>query len=162
MNMNTFLIILAVIIFLIIPSLKPRTVNIRKLIIIPVVFLYFLQQCLTDAFHITATHYWLVGLGGLFGILTGVLSKWNTSVAINKTQQSISLPASYLNLITFLMIFTVHYLIGYLQATDIEFFTQQSLSLDSLLLFLAFASTINAGSSLLFIYRYHEHKEITC
>ena len=50
MSMWTILMILAIIVFLIVPSFKDRVIPLKKLIITPVVFVYLLFQSVTETF----------------------------------------------------------------------------------------------------------------
>jgi hypothetical protein len=154
MNISTIIMIAAIIFFLIIPSLKDRTVSIKKLTITPLVFLYLLYETITDKFHLDQTGLMVIGLGLLAGTLIGILVRNRTAVAVNKQTLSINLPGSYINLVMFVVIFSVHYLIGYQEAVNPAFFQQISMSYYSILFLLTMASALSAGMNLCLLYKY--------
>jgi hypothetical protein len=154
MSFSTVIMIAAIIIFLIIPSLKDRTVSIKKLTITPLIFLYLLYETITENFHLDQTGLMVIGFGLLTGIIVGILVRKHTAVTVDKETFSITLPGSYVNLVMFIAIFSVHYVIGYQEAVNPEFFQQISLSYYSILFLLTLASALSAGMNLCLFYKY--------
>jgi hypothetical protein len=154
MSFSTIIMIAAIIIFLIVPSMKDRTVSIKKLTITPLVFLYLLYETITENFHLDQTGLLVIGFGLLAGTIIGILVRHRTAVIVDKQTFSIKLPGSYVNLVMFIVIFSVHYVIGYQEAVNPEFFQQISLSCYSILFLLTMASALSAGMNLCLFYKY--------
>jgi hypothetical protein len=155
MSIDTIMMIMAIIIFLIIPSLKDRKISIKKLTITPIVFLYLLYQTVSEKFHLDGNSITIVTLGLLIGITGGILLRKNTPVTIDKNNSAIFLPGSYLSLMLFVMIFSVHYIIGYQEAVNPVFFQQLSMNYYLILFALALVSALSTGMNLCLFYKYH-------
>lgn len=162
MSFSTVMMLAAIIIFLIIPSLKSRELPLKRLIILPAVFLYFLQNTLTENFHLAWNDYPILITGCLFGIGTGIMIRYSTPMQIDKQAQTIRLPGTYLNVVVFILIFALHYFMGYTHAVHPEFFNHSSMSLQVLLFLLAYTATILPGGNLVLFYRYTTAREQTC
>ncbi len=154
MNIWLILMIAAIIIFLVIPSLKERIVLIKKLIITPIIFLYLLFNDVTTIFYLNVNSRMLLILGLALGIGIGMFIRHNTKVKIDLINKSIRIPGTYLNLIVFILIFSVHFAIGYLQAVNPQIFHSTNLIEQSLLFLLAVTSSITLGASICLYYKY--------
>ncbi len=151
MSNSTVLMILAIIIFVVIPSFKDRVVPVKKLLITPAIFMYLFYQTINENFM---TNNWMIAFGLLMGIATGVLIRRKTAIKSDKNKLLIWLPGSYQSLVTFILIFTVHFAIGYLRSTHPSYLTQASLGQQILLFLLSYVSSIAVGTNSLLYYKY--------
>jgi hypothetical protein len=150
---GTVIMIVAIIIFAVLPTLKDRITSVRKLIITPAIFIVLFCKSVIENFSLDTTSIYVILLGTCLGIAIGVLIRRKTEIKADRDQQLIWLPGSYLSLVIFTLIFTVHFVIGYLQATNPVYLTQASTK-QVLLFLLAFTSNISLGASLCLYYKY--------
>lgn len=154
MDTSTIIMIIAIVVFAILPSLKSRTVPIKKLIIVPAIFAYFCYQTINETFVINNFSFLFIILGLLIGISIGAIMRYRTPIQVNKEQKTIALSGSYFNLVLFILIFSVHYIIGYLQAVVPVFFQQAHFQADMLLFLLICVSSLSIGSNASLFIRY--------
>jgi hypothetical protein len=160
MSISTIIMILAIIWFVIIPSFKARTIPVRKLALTPAIFMYMLYRTVTHTFYLGTTAKWCLALGLSAGIIIGVLLRLRTSVTADKQREMISLSGTWINLITFILIFCAHYAVGYLKAVNPEVLQQTGLATSMLLFVLTCASSISLGASACLYYKYMRAKAV--
>lgn len=154
MNTSNMMMILAIIWFVIIPSFKTRTMPVKKLAITPAIFMYLLYRTVTQTFYLDTTGKLCLILALAAGIIIGVLMRLRTNVTADKQREMISLPGTWINLITFILIFCAHYAVGYLKAVSPEVLQQTGLTAITLLFVLTCASSISLGASACLYYKY--------
>jgi hypothetical protein len=150
----TIVMVLAIIIFVILPGLKPRTMPVKKLLILPVVFLYLFYSSLTAHFPLNLDSYLLIGLAAVLGIVIGALLRRNTQIQADYQNHRISLPGSYMGLINFLLIFAVHFVIGYQLAVKPQVFTSVNPEVQVLVFALSLVSCMSIGMNACLYYKY--------
>lgn len=159
MSMGTLLMIVAIIVFAILPTFKDRVISVKKLLITPIIFIYLYCQTINKNFILQFADGWVIILGLIIGTLFGAFIRINTMVKADKTQSLIWLPGNYLGLFIFLLIFSVHFVIGYLQAVDPNYlkidFVEQIL-----LFFLSCTSSVMIGSNSFLYYKYINSESI--
>lgn len=69
MNISIIIMLLAIIYFVIIPSFKTRVFSVKKLIIMPALFMYMNYESVRTNFHIHPSTYGIITLGLIAGIL---------------------------------------------------------------------------------------------
>jgi len=146
--------ILAIIVYLVLPSLKNRIVSVKRLLVMPAVFSYLLYQTITEDFSLNLHSEILLILGLIAGIVIGMSVKMQTEIKADRNEKLVWLPKTYFNLIMFLLIFSVHFVIGYLQVVDPLFFHQITMSSQILMFALAMVSSVMIGSNLCVYYKY--------
>lgn len=151
MSIWTVLMIAAIIFFVVVPSFNDRVIPVRKLIITPAIFMYLFYQSINENFIINN---WIIAFGLMTGIIIGILIRSKTIVKSDKNQQLIWLPGSYLSLVTFSLIFSVHFLIGYLQSVDPSYLKQTSSGEQLLLFIMSCVSSIALGANSLLLCKY--------
>lgn len=160
MNAITIIImVLAIFYFVIIPSFKTRVFSIKKLIIMPAVFMYLNYQSANQNFHIRISDYGIIALALIIGTLIGALLRKNTTVKSNIEKGLIELPGSYFSLIIFLAIFAVHFVIGYLQSVNPVYLLHKSGSEELLLFLLTASSSMTIGANAVLFYKYLKHSK---
>lgn len=154
MSISTIIMIAAIIKFMVIPSLSTRTMPIKRLIMTPAIFMYFFYETLTTNFILSPVVilYTLAGIAA--GMAIGAILRSQTNIIADLTNQQITVPGSYLSLVTFTLIFAVHYWIGYQEAFHPHCF--QMLTQTTLLsaFTLAIVTSISAGANLVLYYKY--------
>ncbi len=99
-------------------ALKERTLPLRKIFIVPALFTIWSLYSLITKFHLNI---YLSPIWGL-AVLVGYFASWHLSLRIriraDKKKHLITLPASCVPLISFLLIFSAKYFFGFLYATD--------------------------------------------
>lgn len=97
---------------------KPQIVSIRKLTIIPIIFLALSIHTVLTAFHITAAvvGVWLLSL--IVGSAIGWLLIRNHEYKVDRKKLLIQLQGSWLTLILILLIFASKYYFGYELGSD--------------------------------------------
>ncbi|EKD71415.1 MAG: hypothetical protein ACD_46C00186G0003 [uncultured bacterium] len=154
MSIWTVLMIAAIIILVVIPSFKDRVMPVKKLLITPAIFMYLFYQTIDESFNISLIHHPMI-IGGLItGIAIGILIRSKTVIKSDKHKQLIWLPGSYLSLFIFMLIFSIHYVIGYLQAVYPNYLTQTSFGVQVLLFFISSASSMIIGANGLLYAKY--------
>ena len=78
-TITIIIMLLAIIYFVIIPSFKTRVFHVKKLIIMPAVFMYLNYQSVTENFHIQISDYGIITLALIAGILIGALLQRHTT-----------------------------------------------------------------------------------
>jgi len=146
--------IVAVMLYSILPSLQERTIRVKKLMIMPAIFSYMLYQTITKTFYLDLSGQLFLMLGLGAGIIIGILLRQNTIVKADRREELICLPGTWINLVMFVLIFCVHYIIGYLQSVSPHFFHQSTNGEISLLFLLACVSSISIGANSCLYYKY--------
>jgi|SRR5579885_3428443 hypothetical protein len=152
--MNTVIMVIAIIIFAVIPSFKDRVIPVKKLLIAPAIFSYLLYQSVTETFRLDVAAIVLLAAGLLAGAFAGFLLRSGATLKADRQAQLIWVPGSYMNLVVFLLLFGVHFVIGYLQSVHPETFVQDNLSEQLLLFLLACFSGLMMGSAACLFYKY--------
>lgn len=153
----TVFMIICIVYFSVIPSFKYRIIPIKKLILIPLVFLYLAFDTIKRDFPLTNINIVFVIGGGILGLLFGILISKNIEILVDKEKKSIGMPGGISLLYTFLFIFAVHFVIGFLKSTQPIFFKQFSLFEAIVIILLGFSSSMSFGRSLVLMYRYSSH-----
>jgi len=154
MTTATVLMLVAIIWFVIIPSMQPRTIPVKKLIILPAIFIYLLYNSIDKNFKLFPESYLIIGIGVAMGIIIGYLVRRNVSINVDREKEQIHLPGSYMSLILFSLIFSAHFVVGWL-STQFPGYFQNLGDIQMLLLLLvtAFSSlTIGLNGTLYFKY----------
>lgn len=154
MSIYTVLMILAIIGYMIIPSLKDRVISVKKLVILPAVFIYSLYQTITENLYFDLNSAWIIVFGVIIGVIVGISIRWNTHVKADRNKQLIWLPGTYVNLLLFIAIFSVHFIIGYLQSTNAAILHSSNTAEEILLFTISIISSITVGSSFCLCYKY--------
>lgn len=152
--MNTVIMIVAIILFAVIPSFKDRVIPVKKLLITPAIFSFLLYQSITESFYIDTVAIIFLTAGLIVGVVTGIILRSRTPVKADKQLQLIWLPGTYLNLVMFMLIFSVHFVIGYMQSVHPEMFASDNINEQCLLFFLACFSSTSIGASSCLYYKY--------
>jgi hypothetical protein len=147
MDSTTLIIIACVIAFVVIPSFRDRTMPVKKLLIGPAVFLYLFYQSLGEDFPLFAVSYALIIVGGILGVAIGYYLRIPTKITADQAQRIITIKGGFFTLYTFLVIFAVHFVVGYLKSTHPQFFLHASVSNQFLLMLLALTSCLTVGSN---------------
>lgn len=154
MSTSTIIMIAAIIYYLVIPSLKARTIPLKRLIITPIIFMYFFYQSLNTDFHSSSATILFSSLGVMTGIVIGMWTQRNTLVEANHEKQMIHLPGTYVSLIVFTLLFSIHYWIDYHEANNPDYFVGTTICNMAILFSYAVFSSISAGSNLLLYYKF--------
>ena len=155
MSTTTLLMIAGIIVLFIIPSFKDRVIPIKKMIIMPALFMYLLSQTISESFSLGFANIISIMVGIVVGSAIGIFIRINTTIKADKTQDLIWLPGSYLSLIIFPSIFLVHYLVGYIHAVSPSYLMQASIAACVLLFLLTATSSITVGTNLCFAMKYY-------
>lgn len=154
MNSTTILLIIAVIVFLIIPSFKDRNMPIKRLIIMPAMFIYLLYQTSTENFSSGLTSASIMVFGLMVGTVIGAFMRRNAAITADKQQKMIGIPGGYTSLIVFLLIFSAHFLVGYLHAVDPQALIQEGTTAWAVLFLLSATAGLTVGTSLCLYIKY--------
>src|SRR3990167_3713215 len=155
--MNTILTIVmiaAILIFLILPGLKTRVVSVKKLAIMPAVFIYLNYDSLQRHFHLHSSDYFILILGLIFGVSIGAYCRKNTVIRADHQKLLIEIAGSYFGLMLFIAIFAVHFAIGYLDSVNPGYLLQSGLYQNSLMFLLTLSSALSIGASGMLYYKY--------
>ena len=111
-------ILFAVLIALGIRAMKPRVVPLRKIFLLPIVFLVLSVHTLVTSFHITTSTV-LIWIGALsLGALLGGMLTANLKFNVDREHALIQLPGTWITVFMILLIFITKYYFGYELATD--------------------------------------------
>lgn len=155
MDIGLMAMIAAIIVFVVIPSFKDRVIPIKRLLIAPGIFMYLLYDNVTTHFYLNFSADFLLLAGLILGPTIGVLMRYNTEVKPDHIQHTLWIPGTYTTLVTFLLIFIVHFIVGYLQSVEPYIFNHVN-SIELILLFmLACTSSITVGTSLCLYTKYY-------
>ena len=147
MSIHTFILVVAIIVFAVIPTLKERQVSIARLFVSPLLFLYLFTRVVDDNFTTDAFHRLIITLGMVCGTALGIALRWNT-VMTPVGKNKIKIPGSLINLTTFLFLFVIHTVIEYTHAVNPVRLSQDGNFAATLLFILAFFSTISLGANM--------------
>lgn len=150
---GTVIMILAILIFAILPTLKNRIISVRKLLITPIIFLLLLCHALND-FNLQITDIPLLLLSVIIGIVCGILLRRQTVVKTDKQNALIALQGSYQSLFIFLLLFSIHFIIGYITNVQPHYVATHQSIRDILLFSLTACSNLMIGGNLLLFFRY--------
>lgn len=156
--MNTILLIamiLAILFFFILPGLKTRVFRVKKLLIMPAVFIYLNYDSIQRHFHIHASDYALLIVALIVGIAIGAYCRKNAKIRADQQKQLIEVAGSYFGLIMFIAIFAVHFVIGYMHSVNPGYLLQPSMYQEILMFLLTATSALSIGASSMLYYRYH-------
>src|SRR3990167_371792 len=159
--MNTLILIAmlaAILYFLILPGLKTRIFRVKKLLIMPAVFIYLNYASIQKHFHIQVTDYLILIIGLVFGVAIGAYCRKNSIIRADQQKQLIEVAGSYFGLIMFIAIFAVHFVIGYIDSVYPGYLLQPSSYQEGLMLLLTLASALSIGSNSMLYYKYHNVK----
>jgi hypothetical protein len=159
MDTTTLIIVVCVIIFVVIPSLKKRTFHVKKLLLGPGIFVYLFYQSIQDNFHLFPISYFFIAAGTVLGIMTGYFLRKSTEIIVDPFEKMITLKGSFFTLYTFTFIFIVHFIVGYLTSVSPKFFHFPSFGNQSLLLVLALTSFLTVGSNTCLMIKFFREKE---
>lgn len=163
MSMWTVLMIVAIVLIAIIPSFKDRVLPVKKLMITPAVFMYLFYQTVNDNFSVHFSNSLIMIFGLVVGIAIGALMRRKTAIKSDKNKLLIWIPGSYLSLGIFVLIFSAHFIIGYLQSLDPTYLMQSSIGEQMLLFALSCTSSITIGANAVLYFKYFtsEPSELT-
>ena len=160
MSTATIVMLLAIIWFLIIPSFKARTFPVKKLIILPLVFMYLLYNSIERNFALLPTSYATIAAGVIAGIIIGYLVRRSATLTADKEKELIHLPGSFVSLAMFILIFSVHFVIGWMASATPGYFEHAG-NVQLLLLFLMTAfSSLTLGLNGTLYYKYHNAESV--
>lgn len=158
--MFTVILIIAIVILLVIPTLKDRNFHIRKLLIIPFVFMWLLYDSIHQQFHITADSTWIITESLIAGTLIGAAMRLKTKVVADHQKKLIFLKGSYFGVVLFSLIFIAHFFAGYMQGVYPQAVTSGNLE-NLVLMVLCTASALSVGQSGMLYYKYLSAKPNT-
>ena len=158
MSIWTVLMLVAIIIFFVVPSFKDRSVPVKKLIITPAIFMVLFFEKMLTHFHASLLS-WFVVTGLLTGFIAGILIRSKTPVKADHERSLILLKGGYSNLIVFLTIFSVHFVIGYLESVYPGYFSDIGATQSALLFLLAAVSSLTVGGAACLYYKYKLFKK---
>lgn len=154
MKISIIIMLLAIIYFVIIPSFKTRVFSVKKLIIMPAVFMYMNYDSVRSNFHIHSSTYGIIAAGLAFGVIVGTLLRKNAQVKSDKSKLLMELSGSFFSLWIFLIIFAVHFVIGYLQSVNPTYLLHPSIGEQTLLFLLTCTSSMTIGANGMLFYKY--------
>lgn len=157
--MNTILtiaMITAILIFLILPGLKTRVLSVKKLLIMPAIFIYLNYDSLQRHFHIHLTDYFILIIGAIVGIGIGVYCRKNTAIRADHQKQLIEIAGSYFGLIMFIIIFAIHFAIGWIDSVSPGYLFQAGVYQTTLMFLLTASSALTVGANVMLFYKYHQ------
>ena len=160
MSITTIIMIIAIIWFVIIPGFKTRTFPVTKLIIMPAVFMYMNYESLTTHFHIRVADYVIIAAGLIAGSLIGALLRKNTPIKADRNKKLVELQGSYFGLVMFLLIFAVHFVIGYVESTSPTYLLHPSSYEQALIFLLTCVSSMSIGANAVLFYKYRTGQSI--
>ena len=155
MLLTTFVMLAAIVYFFILPTTNDRIIPVRKIVMMPAVFIYFFFSTGTKYFQWDNTNKYLAAAGMVMGVIFGILLRARTQISTDKNRRLIALPGSYANLMIFVFIFGLHFILAYLQAVNPGWAVTLPEEKNILLLLLAWASALNTGMSLCLFYKYY-------
>lgn len=159
MSFGELMLVFGVIVIFVLPSLKDRMVNIRRLIILPVAFMYLLYGTITTNFHLLPTSYLAIAAGLLLGIVLGTFIRRNLRIKVDKEKSLILIPGNYITLTVFILIFCVEFVAHFLFAVH-PGIKQAGTSQYLLLLALCTVSSLTVGSSICYFYKYFKAESV--
>lgn len=154
MSITTILIVIAVIVFLIVPSFKDRIIPVKKLIAMPAVFVYLLFQSIMQHFATGLASKAIIVVGLVMGSAIGAFIRSNVTVKVDQTNKLIWIPGSYISLIVFVVIFAAHFLAGYVESVAPTYLAQEGVT-EFVLLLLTMATGLTVGTNLCLFAKYH-------
>lgn len=141
-------------VFIGVKAMKPRTVSLRKLFIIPVVLFLLKFKIFTSGdLPLIASYILFMIVGGWIGFSSGQ----KTPITIIKETQSIEMQGNYYTFFILISFFLIKYVFGYLQATDPDH-SEKYLMLEASIS--AVFSGYFWGRTLAYFYRYSQYKEV--
>lgn len=145
----------AILFFLILPGLKTRVFRVKKLLIMPAIFIYLNYHSIQRHFHIHTSDYFILIVGLIFGVSIGAYCRKNSIIRADQQKQLIEVAGSYFGLIMFIAIFAVHFVIGYMDSVQPGYLLQPSAYQEALMFLLTLASTLSIGANFMLYYKYH-------
>lgn len=155
----TMLMVLGILLFLVLPSLKTRTFHVKKLLLMPALFIYLLYDSLTSTFHFHNDDIFTIVFAALLGIILGILLRRGTKIEVDHEYHLITLPGSYISLIFFSLIFAAHFVVGYFKSVSPSVFLETNILETILLFFLVSTSCMTVGGSGCLLWQYLSHSE---
>lgn len=146
--------ILAILYFLILPSLKTGVIPIQKLAITPIIFLYLNYDSVQRHFHPHGTEYGILFIALILGILIGAFFRSKTPIKADHEKSLIEITGSYFGLSVFILIFAAHFIIGFFESTHPGYLLQSNMISSILLFLLTGSSCIPTGGNLMLFYRF--------
>ena len=157
--MITLIIVFAIVIFLVIPSLKDRVLPVKKLVLMPIIFLYFLYSTITQSFALRTNSFMMITAGIILGVLLGIILRSRSKIGADREKSLIFLPKSYFGLTVFMLIFWAHFAIGYISSVAPSYLLQNNFGSNALLVLLSCVSSLSVGMHLCLYYKYHHTTE---
>ena len=155
--MSTILLIAmiaAILFFFILPGLKTRVFRVKKLLIMPAVFIYLNYDSIQRHFHIHASDYALLITALILGILIGAYCRKTAKIRADQQKKLIEVAGSYFGLSMFIAIFAVHFVIGYIDSVHPGYLLQPSQYQEILMFLLTATSALSIGANSVLYYRY--------
>lgn len=150
--------IAAILYFLILPSLKTGVIPIQKLAITPIIFLYLNYDSVQHHFHLHGKEYAILVIGLVIGVVIGAFFRNKTAIKADHEKSLLQIAGSYFGLSVFILIFAVHFLIGYFESTHPGYLLQSNMASSILLFLLTCSSCIPTGGNLMLFYRFKQMK----
>lgn len=157
--MNTLLLIAmiaAILFFLILPGLKKRVLPVKKLIIMPAIFVYLNYDSIQKHFHIHLNDFIILIISAIVGIAIGAYCRKNTTIRADHEKQLIEVAGGYFGLIMFIIIFAIHFAIGWIQSVSPGYLFQAGLYQTLLMFLLTSSSALSIGANAMLFYRYRQ------
>ncbi len=101
-----------------IDAIRPRIITMRKLFILPLLFLAFSIYSYLSSFPFTLITFSAYALPMLFGVGIGWLFIKTLRLKFDKQKGLVKMPGSYVTLLLILLIFSTKYYFGYSSTTD--------------------------------------------
>lgn len=141
-----------------------RVVKLKRLILMPAVFVWFSADNLYKASTVSAYQIIFFVIGGLIGIFLGYLHVRKTVIRADKKQQLVELPGDWTILILIMVIFIVQFAIHYLLASDPSL-EQNHFSMGLIMMISGATTGLVVGRNLAYLHKYnialHEDLQLT-
>jgi len=99
-------------------TVKDNTMELKKLVILPILFLYLTYSMLTKHFVLVPTDFVTIIIGMIIGAIIGFMVSSNVNVRADHEQNLICVAGSWVNLIIVLIIVAVKFGVGYIISTN--------------------------------------------
>ena len=154
MQLWTLVMVVVILIFVVLPTLRPQTFPVKKLILMPAVFMYLLYDSLSSNFQLNQHSIFVIIVGVILGCLTGFLIRHPVKIEVNHEYQLMTMSGSYASLLFFILIFAAHFAVGYFKSVNPSVFLTPNLTEQLLLFALVFTSFMTIGASGCLFYKY--------
>ena len=146
----------AILYFLILPSLKTGVIPIQKLVFTPLIFLYLNYDSVQHHFHLHGKEYAILVIALIIGVAIGAFFRHKTAIKADHEKSLMQITGSYFGLCVFILIFAVHFVIGYCESTHPGYLLHSNMTSIILLFLLTCSSCLPTGGNLMLFYRFKQ------